>query len=305
MRLSNGEARVELRHLRYFAAVAEQLNFRRAAESLNTSQPSLSQQIRALEDELGVTLFERTKRRVRLTSAGAEYLAGVRSVIADLEATAARARDAQNGLRGVVTVAANSMVVVDHLPQAVRAFRRSFPEVRLSISIMRSPDVVNAVRGGRVQLAISSGAYDDDELVTRKLWSFPLRVVLPADHRLAARERVRLAELHDTLITHPRRGGFGANDNVMALCRAHGFTPESITEVAEIADLESQLGLVACGLGVTILPAPFERLSPRNVVFKAIDGPDAFVDVAACWRRGTDDALIANFVAAAEAVTAR
>jgi DNA-binding transcriptional LysR family regulator len=288
---------MDFRRLRYFVAVAEHLNFRRAAESLNTSQPSLSQQIRALEEQLGVVLFERTKRRVRLTSAGSVYLAGIRHVISEVDAYGEQAREAQAGLRGTLTVGTNGMVMIEHIPHVVRRFREEFPDVTLSLSILRSPELVAALRAGRIELAFSTGVETDAELATQLLWHLPSRVVLPVDHPLAGRESVHLRELDgETLITHPRRGGAGANSQVMALCREQGFTPKAIKEVAEIADLETLIGLVACGLGVTILPSSFATIAPPSVVFKTIAATDAANRISACWRQGEENPLVRNFV---------
>jgi DNA-binding transcriptional LysR family regulator len=290
---------MDFRRLRYFAAVAEHLNFRRAAEALSTSQPSLSQQIRALEAELGFPLFERTKRRVRLTRAGAVYLAGVREAIAGIEASQQRARQAQAGLRGTLSIGAVGMVMIDHLPHLVRRFRTDFPEVDLAVTILRNPDIVGALRSGQIELAFANAVEPDRDVETLGLWSLPWQIVLPADHRLAARERVRLADLgSESLITHPRRGGAGGpNSELLAFCRERGFTPASVTEVAEIADLETLIGLVACGLGVTVLPAPFAKTAPPAVVFRPIAGPERGPRVSACWRRGEDNALVRNFLA--------
>jgi len=294
---------MDFRRLRYFLAVAEHLNFRRAAESLNTSQPSLSQQIRALEDELGVELFERTKRRVQLTAAGGVYLAGVRNVISEVDAYGQQAREAQAGVRGSLTVGTNGMVMIEHMPSVVRRFRAEFPDVNLSVTILRNPDIVGALRAGRIELAFSTGVEPDDHLEARHMWSLEQRVVLPADHPMAKAERVRLSDLHgETLITHPRRGGAGANSQVMALCREQGFTPKAIKEVSEIADLETLIGLVACGLGITILPSPFAAIAPPSVVFKSI-GTTAIVNqVSACWRYDEVNPLVRNFVRVATSI---
>jgi len=288
---------MDFRRLRYFLAVAEHLNFRRAAIALNTSQPSLSQQVRALEQELGVALFERTKRRVQLTTAGSVYLAGVRHVISEVDAYGKQAREAQAGLRGTLIIGTNGMVMIDHMPQVVRRFRTDFPDVDISLTILRSPDLVSALRAGRIELAFSTGVEDDGDLATQLLWSLPSRVVLPADHPMAHLERVQLSDLNgEILITHPRRGGTGANSHVMALCREQGFTPRGVKEVPEIADLETLIGLVACGLGITILPSSFEKIAPPSVVFKHIGTSNISSTVSAFWRQGNLNPLVRNFV---------
>lgn len=294
---------MDFRRLRYFVAVAEHLNFRRAADSLNTSQPSLSQQIRMLEDELGVALFERTKRRVHLTRAGSVYLAGVRHVISEVDAYGRQAREAQAGLRGTLSVGTNGMVMIDHMPRVVRRFRADFPDVNLSLTILRSPDLVGALRAGRIELAFSTEVESEGELAVQPLWTLPFQVVLPVDHALAGRTEVRLRELNgETLITHPRRGGAGANSQVMALCREQGFAPKAITEVPEIADLETLIGLVACGLGITILPSTFATIAPPTVVFKTIASTKVVIRISAFQRVGATNPLVQNFVRIAESI---
>jgi DNA-binding transcriptional LysR family regulator len=291
---------VEFRRLRYFVAVADHLSFRRAAEALQTSQPSLSQQIRGLEEELGVTLFERTKRRVRLTTAGAEYLAGVRSAIADIDACGERAREAQAAKRGTLSLGASGMVMIDHLPKVVRAFRAEYPDVNVALTIQRMPELIGSLRSGLFELAFSTAPEADAEIECRPLWAFPWRVVLPSDHALVRAPAVRLAELGDlTLITHPRRGAADGNAHVMELCRAGGLLPKAVKEVSEIADLETLLGLVACGLGFTILPSPFERISPPGVAFRPIADTQAALSISACRRRGGMSAHVQNFIRAA------
>jgi DNA-binding transcriptional LysR family regulator len=297
----------EFRRLRYFLAVAEHLNFRRAAEELEVAQPSLSQQIRALEDELGFELFERSKRQVRLTKAGSEYLVGVRNGLEEFEALAVRAKAARDGLRGTLAIGTAGMLMIEHLPRIVRAFRSGYRDVDFTITIMRNPDLMDALRRGRIELAFATGIVDEGPVVAQPLWTYRSRVVLPVEHRLAGRPAVPLEELSgETLIVHPHRGGgSGANGAVMAVCREQGFVPGAVREVPEIADLETLVGLVACDLGVTILPSPFEALiCSKRVVFKPIEGLRAQTRLSACWRKGEDSPLLQNFVDVARRVGA-
>lgn len=293
----------EFRRLHYFLAVAEHLNFRRAAEELEIAQPSLSQQIRALEAELGFELFERNRRQVNLTKAGAEYLVGVRNGLAEFEAVARRSRAARDGLRGTLSIGTAGMLMIEHMPRIVRAFRSEFPDVDLTVTIMRNPDLLDALRRGRVELAFTSAIPPDPHVGDEPLWRFSSRVVLPAGHPLAPRDTIDLADLSgETLIVHPHRGGgSSANGVVVALCRERGFVPDTVREVPEIADLESLVGLVACGLGVTILPSPFELLIRSSMVhFKPISGLKDDVRISAYWRKDERSRLISNFLDVAQ-----
>ena len=295
----------EFRRLRYFLAVAEHLNFRLAARDVEVAQPSLSQQIRALEEELGFELFERSKRQVRLTKAGSEYLVGVRNGLAEFEALAVRARAARDGLRGALAIGTAGMLMIEHLPRIVRAFRSEYQDIELTMTIMRNPDLLEALRRGRIELAFTSGVITEPSLCVEPLWTFRSRVVLPVEHPLAKRSAVPLAELSgETLIVHPHRGGgSGANGAVMAVCREQGFVPGEVREVPEIADLETLVGLVACGLGVTILPSPFEALiCSKRVAFKHIEGLRVQAQMSACWRKDEPSKLVQNFVDVARRV---
>ena len=288
---------MDFRRLRYFVAVAEHLNFRRAADALNTSQPSLSQQIRVLEEEVGVALFERTKRRVQLTRAGSVYLAGVRHLISEVDAYGHQAREAQAGLRGTLTVGTNGMVMIDHMPHVVRGFRAEFPDVNVSLTIMRNPDLIGALRAGRLDSPSRASTRPTRNWRANAYGRYRFASCSRPIIRWRDAAEVRLADLDgEALITHPRRGGTGANSKVMALCREQGFTPKAIKEVPEIADLETLIGLVACGLGVTILPSSYASIAPPTVVFKPIAATTIINHIAAYWRAGTANPLVRNFV---------
>ncbi len=290
---------MELRRLRYFIAVAEYLNFRRAAAELHTSQPSLSQQILLLENELGVELFERSRRSVKLTDAGAEILIGARQALAEMDAALRKAHEVQSGYRGSLTIGAIGMVTVSYLPEAIRAFRKAYPQVFLSIKILHDRDLVDALKRGGVDIALS-GHIDSPDIKNEKLLTIPLRVVLPIDHALARNESVDLSELSgETLIIHQRRGEGGANVDIMALCRKERFIPGSLWEVPENADFEILLGLVACGVGVTFLPATFALLRSPSVLFKEIAGSNQVSQICASWRVNDTSPQLDNFLACA------
>jgi DNA-binding transcriptional LysR family regulator len=295
---------MELRRIRYFVAVADHLSFRVAAEKLHLSQSALSEQIAGLERDLRVILFDRSSRRVRLTSAGAEYLIGARQLIVDFETCGARAREAQAGQRGSLRIGTVGLAMIDQLPRAVRAFRSDYPEVAVTILIVRDPDPLEVLRSRRVDVVIVSDFELDDEDVRREfLWESSQRIVLPVDHALANDAMIPLHALQDeTLITYALRGGGGPHNSVLDLCREQHFTPKRTHEVSEVAELETLLGLVGCGLGFAILAAPFERMSPPNVVFRPIAGSRRSLQISACWERTSPNALVENFVRAAAAI---
>jgi DNA-binding transcriptional LysR family regulator len=288
---------VDVRRLHSFATLAEHLNFSRAAEVLNTSQPALSHQIASLERELGVRLFERTKRQVRLTAAGIEYLEGIGGAMRQLETSADRARDAQAGLRGTLSLAVVGMVMIRPLPAVVRAFSHRFPQTRISIAILRHPDPFEAVRSNRAHLAFAVDTPELVDLEREVMWSFPYRAILPADHPLARHEDIDLNDLAgETLITPPSRGGSAGGDRTLAVCREVAFAPAYVREVPETADVEAIFGLVTCRLGFGILPGPYESFALPNVVFKPIRGSRLRVTIAAFWRQDHTKPLVVNFL---------
>ncbi|TBW32020.1 LysR family transcriptional regulator [Azotobacter chroococcum] len=287
---------MELRHLRYFIAVAEELHFGRAAEQLGISQPPLSQQIQALEEELGVRLFERTNRRVALSEVGRLFLPEARQVLAQLEQAVAVARRAQRGELGELKVGfTSSAPFTSTIPRAIRAFRQACPEVHLDLRELSSRGVAEAVHEGRLQVGVLRPlAPLPEELVALELFAEPLVVVLPVGHPLAGgADGVRLAELgEEPFVFFPRSFGTGLYDQLLELARAAGFVPRIVQEASEAMTL---IGLVATGLGVTVLPASFSRMRIDGVVCRTLLDPGATTAVWLVRRRDEDSPLVRRF----------
>ncbi|AJE20171.1 LysR family transcriptional regulator [Azotobacter chroococcum] len=287
---------MELRHLRYFIAVAEELHFGRAAEQLGISQPPLSQQIQAMEEELGVRLFERTNRRVALSEVGRLFLPEARQVLAQLEQAVAVARRAQRGELGELKVGfTSSAPFTSTIPRAIRAFRQACPEVHLDLRELSSRGVAEAVHEGRLQVGVLRPlAPLPEELVALELFAEPLVVVLPVGHPLAGgADGVRLAELgEEPFVFFPRSFGTGLYDQLLELARAAGFVPRIVQEASEAMTL---IGLVATGLGVTVLPASFSRMRIDGVVCRTLLDPGATTAVWLVRRRDEDSPLVRRF----------
>lgn len=288
---------MELRHLRYFIAVAEELHFGRAAEQLGISQPPLSQQIQALEEELGVRLFERTNRRVALSEVGRLFLPEARQVLARLEQAIAVARRAQRGELGELKVGfTSSAPFTSTIPRAIRAFRQACPEVHLDLCELSSHGVAEAVHEGRLQVGVLRPLSPlPEELVVLELFAEPLVVVLPVGHPLAGgcAGGVHLAELgEDPFVFFPRSFGTGLYDQLLDLARAAGFTPRIVQEASEAMTL---IGLVATGLGVTVLPASFNRMHIDGVVCRILLDPGASTAVWLVRRRDESSPLVRRF----------
>ena len=278
---------MELRHLRYFVAVAQERNFSRAAEILNIAQPPLSRQIRQLELELGAELFDRGSRPLRLTEAGRllhqhalQALAGfdqVRTMMGRY--TTASARHFIIGFVG--------STLYGRLPQVVRKFRSKLGEAaRITLTEMSSLDQVAALREGRIDVGFGRLRVDDTSVRRIVLSEEPLVAVLPADHPLASTcEPLDLVALApQTLILYPRPFRPSYADQVLSLFQDHGLTPEHSQEVRE---LQTALGMVAAGAGISIVPASVQSLHRDDLAYRRLSAADA-VSPIILNHRGND-----------------
>ena len=293
---------MELRHLRYFVTLADELHFGRAALRLGISQPPLSQQIKALEEELGARLLERTNRRVALTQAGRMFLAEAQAALAQAERAAQVARRAQRGELGELRIGLfPSAPLIPLVGRSILAFRRGFPDVQLTLNEFESRQQVQALAEGREHIAIIRDAERPTlpaELEARELLRERLVAVLPADHRLArGRGRLALAALAgEPFVFYGARMGTALPNQVLSLCRAAGFEPR----VSQMASANATiLGLVAVGLGVAIVPEAMSRLRHDAVVTRAIADPAAITSVWILRQRDEGSPLVAAFLALA------
>ncbi|QIK76110.1 LysR substrate-binding domain-containing protein [Nocardioides piscis] len=289
---------MELRHLRYFQAVAEEKHFGRAAVRLHMAQPPLSQQIKQLEDELGVRLLTRTSRRVDLTPAGETYLARVRAILQSVDAAGNEAQRIGSGLEGRLVLGCVGSATYSLLPSLARALREQLPGVDFAFQgEMLSPSQVAALRDGSIDLALlrplgdASDAGDQSDLAMLTLREEKYVVALPEGHRLASRKRVRMADLQDEdLIVHSGHGRSAMYDAVTALCRGAGFEPVVRHEVAETSTLVT---FVAAALGVAIVPEPVSALVVGGMIYRPLANP-ARVELVAATRADDDSALLAR-----------
>lgn len=294
---------MELRHLRYFIAVAEELHFGRAAQVLGISQPPLSQQIQALEQELGVRLFERTNRRVALSEAGRLFLDEARLVLAQVDKASDVARRAQLGELGELKIGfTTSAPFTSSIPQAIFAFRQSFPAVHLALQEMNSMEVAARLEDESIQVGIMRPLSLPDSLVVVELLREPLVAIINADHPLAqgSEQGLYLSELAtEPFVFFPRTYGSGLYAQLMDLARAAGFTPLITQEAGEVMTI---IGLVAAGLGVTVLPASYRRMRIDGVVYRTLLDPEATSAVWLVQRKDQQSPMARAFV---ELVTRR
>jgi DNA-binding transcriptional LysR family regulator len=291
---------MELRHLRYFVAVAEEGHITRAAARLGIQQPPLSQQIHALERELDVQLFRRKPRGVELTSAGRALLDDARAILAQVEHALAATRRTARGEQGRIVVGfTSSTPFVPFVPQVIRAFRELYPLVALALEETGTGEMVEGLRSELIDAAfIRSPAPDPAGIEVHPLLEEPMMVALPEGHALAAPEATPLplaALSGDTFILYRRPVGPGLYDAIIAACHGAGFSPLVGQEAPRIL---STLSLVAAGLGVSLVPTSLQRLRMDGVVFRPLAGaarPKAPLNLA--HRRGETAALVRRFVA--------
>ncbi|SDI39853.1 LysR family transcriptional regulator [Pseudomonas panipatensis] len=277
---------MELRHLRYFIAVAEELHFGRAAQLLGISQPPLSQQIQALEEEVGALLLERTNRRVALTEAGRLFLDESRQVLAQVDRAVLLARRAHQGELGELRIGFTaSAPFTSTIPRSIHAFRQAYPEVHLDLQEMSSRQVVEALQEERLQVGVIRSFALPESLVAVELFSEPLVAVLRDDHPLArdSIDGLEIAALAgEPFVFFPRSYGTGLYDQLLALARQAGFSPRIAQEAGEAMTI---IGLVAAGLGVSMLPASFRRTRVDGVVYRTLLDPGASSSVWLVRRR--------------------
>jgi DNA-binding transcriptional LysR family regulator len=273
---------IELRHLRYFVSVAENLHFARAAEQLGISQPPLSQQIQALERELGVRLFERTNRRVELTEAGRLFLNEARLALQQVERAATIADRASRGEVGEVKVGYFGSMPFTLISQKILyAFRALYPDVHLDLQEMLSFQQIAPIMDGRLSLGFVRAIPKlPQPLCARELFRESFIVIMRKDHPLALtaeNDAVGMKSLaSEPFVFYPRSIGAGLYDHVISLCRDAGFSPRIGQEAGGAPTV---IGLVAAGLGVSILPASMARVKMEDVVFR----PLATKSTTAVW----------------------
>lgn len=284
---------MELRHLRYFRAVAEHLHFGRAAGSLHIAQPPLSQQIRHLEAELGVTLLTRTTRSVELTPAGRAFHARAVQILDAVDDAGRQARRIAAGTEGHLSIGCVGSATYSLLPRLVRALGDALPGVEVSVrGEMLAPAQLAALAAGDIDLALLRPPVRHDDIVTETIRRDRLLVALPVGHPLAGHRTVAVEDLRDAdFISHAGQGRSVMSSIVSAACADAGFVPRVRHEVMETSTLVT---LVAAGLGVALVPAPTAALDIAGVRYLPLTPTSLGVDLVAAHLPGERAALIAN-----------
>jgi LysR family transcriptional regulator, benzoate and cis,cis-muconate-responsive activator of ben and cat genes len=294
--------RIELRHLRYFLAVAEELHFGRAARRLGISQPPLSLQIRQLESELGVQLFERTKRRVALTDGGRALLAEGKRLLSEFTNVAELVRRAAIGESGSLTVAFTASVMFETLPAIIRGFRARFPHVHVELREIGTGAQLVALRTGDLDIGFVRQPPPDHQLQFETVMTERLVLALSRTHPFAKRQTVKLRDVANedwVLPPHDHTPGFHAQ--LMALCHEAGISPR-VVQVSR--ELYTTVSLVDAGIGVTILPATMTTMGWKGVRYYPLQSKLGVTRIAAAWRRDNVNPTLTGFLDIARSVVA-
>lgn len=277
--------RMELRHLRYFIAVAEELHFGRAAQRLHIAQPPLSQQIKGLEDELGVRLFERTKRKVELTPAGKLFLDEARLTLSQAERAKRIAVEAEAGVRGRLRVGFVTSASYSILPVLVRRFRCDFPFIDLELLEMIPSRQIEALESRSIDVGILRPPIGNTCLEMETILEEPMVAALPSDHRKADQKAIGLKTLaDDAFVFFPRHHGPGIYDIVMQACNQAGFSPQISYSPNE---MQTILAYVAAGLGVSLVPQSLSGFHRDSITYLPLRGSRVRVELA-MLRRSND-----------------
>jgi DNA-binding transcriptional LysR family regulator len=290
---------MELRHLRYFLALAEELSFTRASERVGIAQPPFSQQIRALEQEMGVRLVDRTPRRVVLTEAGTVFAERARFILSRVEEAVVVTQQIGRGLSGHICVGfTESGCFHPAVTRTLLEFRQAYPALHVTLQENKSTNLVAMIREGTVDAAFIRPPFEADEVVAyTPLLHEKMVVAVPRGHRLATRKTTTLAGLsEEVFVFYHRNVRPGLTDAVIAACERSGFRPRLSQEAPQ---LTSTLNLVAAGLGISIVPESLKHLRTNDIVYLRLtgDAPQAALGLAS--RADGRSAAVGNFIAVA------
>ena len=296
---------MELRHLRYFVAVADERSFSRAAEKLGIAQPPLSQQIQSLEKELGdVILFDRKKRPLQLTSAGQAFLEASRSTIANLEQSIQRTQRIHLEELNCLTIGFTSSIANGVLPNILRTFRQHYPEIKLILWEENSAFQIERLRDHQTDVVF---VYQNHDLTTANdLTMMPLSqemlvVVLPQNHPLAVQSQISLTDLANEEFIMPRTLVVSAlPEQIADLCKEAGFKPNVVQEATFMVTI---LGLVAGEVGISILPSSVQNLQRQGVVYRPIQEKTPVNQLIAVWRDADTSTILEQFLTIAKTVS--
>lgn len=281
---------MELRQIRYFQCVARELSFTKAARILHIAQPPLSRQIKMLEEELGVAVFERLGRGIVLTDAGRYFLDQTEKMTQRLQETINATRRIGKNDRIWFGVGFVPSTLYGHMPALIRQLRQLNTQVEIGLVEMTTLQQFEALKSGRIDIGVGRILLNDEEIERLVLTDEPLVVALPITHRLANKALVRLADImEEPLILYPAKPRPSFADHVLNLCRQKGYSPQVIQEVNE---LQTAIGLVTATIGIAIVPESVRRLHRDDVVYVNLDEPEFTSPIMLSWRKNDHSAFL-------------
>lgn len=291
---------MEFRQLHYFVAAAETTSFRQAAERLRTQISSVSRTVAALEDDLGVSLFDRDTRGVRLTMVGQAFLIDARRILVDIDRAREAAQSIAAGVTGRLRLAVCEDATTPVFARILTAFRARFPEVALDLFELPSALQSAALSRGEIDAGLLLPPAQASDIEAEGLWCDPWAVACPLDHVLSERESISIADLaqHGFITAHPEFGP-GCHAQAMALFASAGVSPHI---VARAFHRQTMLALVQSGAGVTLVPGSFVGMKIDGLCFRPLQTDDPGLCVAAAFRKGDLSGVVAQFLRAARAV---
>ncbi len=294
---------MELRHLRYFVTVAEELHFGRAAERLFISQPPLSQQIQQLEREIGVSLFQRTSRSVKLTPAGEIFLRDARQILTDVERAVSGAKRAARGEEGWLGIGFAASATYDLLPAVLHDFRESYPAIELSLVELNAAEQAIALQDQSIHIGFARPPIVGDTLLVGAILNEPFVAALPQTHPLASKLELSLIELaSEPFVSFPELPLPSYAQSVRLACEEAGFTPRVVQEVRE---MQTAISLVVAGLGIALLPASVANLHRTGLSLLPLKEPAPRTELAVVSRRNDPSPVLDNFLAIVQAQVER
>jgi DNA-binding transcriptional LysR family regulator len=281
---------MDMRHLRCFVAVSEDLHFGRAAERLHLTQPPVSLAIKELEEELGVTLLERTSRRIALTRAGEDALRDARAVLAAADTMRKRAREAAQGLMGSLSIGFISLPAYSFLPPTLRSFTEDYQRVKISLQEGTTDQIIHDVESGSLDVGLVFRTPDLSAALNSKLvHTEPLVIALPISHPLAGGSRIALEKLsNERFLGFERHQGPMMFDAIVATCMRHGFSPK----LFPARQMHTIVSLVSGGIGVALVPGSVQALHREGVVYRSMKGEKTIVETVAISRKSDDSPLV-------------
>jgi DNA-binding transcriptional LysR family regulator len=292
---------IELRHLRYFIAVAEELHFGRAAERLHIAQPPLSMQIKQLESELGFQLFHRTKRSVQLTEAGQVFFEESQKILRQLNQAIQTGRQVSRGEVGQLVIGFVSSAAYNVLPDILRTFHTSVPDVKLELHELTTDQQLQWLRENRLDIGLLRPPIEDDAFETEIIFQEALAIALPETHAFATHTAISLSDLaREAFIIFPRTLAPGLYDQMISLCQQGGFSPNVVQEAIQ---MQTIISLVAAEMGVAIVPLSLQNLQRRGVVYKPLREETPQAAIVLIYKKDDPTPSVQRFLHIARQVT--